>query len=83
MVRVAVRRGGRKRPNAKGIVYGKSSHLVAPNKNRFPIGYVTVFLMCSGESRRLLSHPAQKRHLNQPKYILNISCVHPTDRCRG
>ena len=23
MVRVAVRRGGRKRPNAKGIVYGK------------------------------------------------------------
>lgn len=25
MVRVAVRRGGRKRPNAKGIVYGKSN----------------------------------------------------------
>lgn len=24
MVRVAVRRGGRKRPNAKGIVYGES-----------------------------------------------------------
>lgn len=26
MVRVAVRRGGRKRPNAKGIVYGKPKH---------------------------------------------------------
>lgn len=46
MVRVAVRRGGRKRPNAKGIVYGETLSRRCS---------VVLVLACTKSRRRLLS----------------------------
>ncbi|CAN0418384.1 unnamed protein product, partial [Laminaria digitata] len=48
MVRVAVRRGGRKRPNAKGIVYGEPAEAF-------------LFLLLSGSRIRRIWVKSQRR----------------------